>query len=178
LFAARRLTARTGVIQLVEAMPAVLAHCPTARLAIAGDGHLRKTIDERVRRLDLEDSVRLLGRISNKDLRDWYRTADLTITPTQELEGFGLSTAESLAVGTPALVTPVGANPELVHDLHPHLVATGSTPADLSRAICLLLDEKGLLKRLRAKARAHAHPRWSWDQVSERYLELYQRSSS
>jgi glycosyltransferase involved in cell wall biosynthesis len=173
LFAARRLTARTGVTELVEAMPEVVARHPGARLAVAGDGHLRADIERRIVALGVGDHVRLLGRVSDEDLREWYRAADLTVTPTQELEGFGLSTAEALAVGTPALVTPVGANPELVQDLEARLVAGGATPAHLARAICRLVDEAGLLARLRGPARDHAHPRWSWGQVADRYLELY-----
>ena len=174
LFAARRLTTRTGVIELVQAMPKVLARLPAARLAIAGDGHEREAIAREIDRLGLADKVRLLGRISDCDLLQWYRDADLTVTPTQSLEGFGLATGESMAVGTPALVTPVGANPELVRDLHPLLIAPGQQPAQLSEGICRLLETPGLLDRLGREARSHAHPRWSWDHVATRYLELYQ----
>ena len=119
LFSARRLTNRTGVLELVQALPTVLERWPRARLAIAGAGHLRTTITECIRRSGLEDRAVLLGRLGDTELRNWYRVADLTVTPSQELEGFGLSTAESLAVGTPALVTPVGANPEVVQEPPP-----------------------------------------------------------
>ena len=115
----------------------------------------------------------LLGRISDVELRDWYRAADLVVTPTQELEGFGLSTAEALATGTPVLVTPVGANPELVRDLDPQLVAEGSSSGDLARAICQLVDQPALLERVRRDARAWAETRWSWDRVVDRHLEIY-----
>ena len=173
LFTARRLTGRTGVSELVEAMPEVLVHHPQAQLAIAGDGHLRDIIDRRIRQLGLDRSVVLLGRISDVELRDWYRAADLVVTPTQELEGFGLSTAEALAVGTPVLVTPIGANPELVRELDPQLVAEGSSSADLARGICQLVDQPALLERVRRDARAWAETRWSWDRVVDRHLELY-----
>ncbi|HXN62716.1 MAG TPA: glycosyltransferase family 4 protein [Acidimicrobiales bacterium] len=173
IFSARRLTTRTGVLELVRAFPSVLARHRSARLAVAGDGHERDAVSNEIRRLGLTTEVRLLGRISNDDLLQWYRNADLTVTPTQLLEGFGLSTGESLAVGTPALVTPVGANAELVRDLHPLLVAPGPHPSELAEGICRLLDPPELLVRLRTNARSHAHPRWSWDHVSDRYLDLY-----
>jgi glycosyltransferase involved in cell wall biosynthesis len=174
LFAARRLTLRTGVLELVQALPAVLEQWPGARLAIAGDGHQRATIKEYIHRSGLDDRAVLLGRLDDAELRNWYRAADLTVTPSQELEGFGLSTAESLAVGTPALVTPVGANPEVVRDLHPLLVASGCGSADLAAGICRVLGELGLLHTLRSTARAQVHPQWSWAGVAGRYLELYQ----
>ena len=116
----------------------------------------------------------LLGRLGDRELRNWYRVADLTIVPSQELEGFGLSTAESLAVGTPVLVTPAGANPEVVQGLHPLLVAPGCRSEDLAAGICSVLAEPGLLRTLRSTARSQVHPRWSWAAVAQRYLELYE----
>lgn len=174
LFSARRLTLRTGVLELVQALPAVLERWPKARLAIAGTGHQRASIMECIRRSGLEDRAVLLGRLCDTELRNWYRVADLTVTPSQELEGFGLSTAESLAVGTPALVTPVGANPEVVQGLHPLLVAPGCRSKDLAAGICRVLGEPGLLQRLRSTARGQVHPQWSWSWVARRHLDLYQ----
>ena len=173
IFTARRLTVRTGVLELVRAMPEILRQRPHARLAIAGDGHQRQLIVDEVERLGLGCVVRLLGRIDDPSLLRWYRSADISVTPTQDLEGFGLATGESLAVGTPVLVTPVGANAELVHDLHPLLVATGSTSADLAASLLRVINEPGLLASLRCRARAHAHPRWAWSTVAAYYLDLY-----
>jgi len=174
LFSARRLSLRTGVLELVQALPAVLERWPGAQLVIAGDGHQRATITEYIRQSGLEGRAVLLGRIGNAELRNWYRVADMTVTPSQNLEGFGLSTAESLAVGTPALVTPVGANTEVVHGLHPLLVAPGCRSQDLAAGIRRVLGEPGLLETLRSAARAQVHPHWSWTRVARRHLELYQ----
>ena len=57
-----------------------------------------------------------------------YRAADLSVVPTVSLEGFGLIVIESLAAGTPCLVTPVGGLPEAVSGLSRALVlgATGA----------------------------------------------------
>jgi glycosyltransferase involved in cell wall biosynthesis len=173
LFTARRLTARTGVRQLVDAMPAVLRVYPAAKLAIAGTGALGEQIQNRVRMLGLTSAVRLLGNVEDGVLRSWYRASDLSVVPTQDLEGFGLSTAESLACGTPVLVSPAGANPELVAGLHPLLVAEGSGPTELAKAICLLLGQPRILEEVASRARLHAHPRCAWSTVASAYLEIY-----
>jgi len=170
---ARRLTLRTGVVELVQAMPEILERKPSARLAIAGDGHQRPVIEREIARSGLGASIRLLGRIDDAELLRWYRAADLTVTPTQHLEGFGLATGESLAVGTPALVTPVGANAELVRDLDPRLVASGCTPSDLATSLLRLVEYPDTLAGLRCRARDHAHPRWAWSTVAATYLDLY-----
>ena len=111
---ARRLVERTGVELLVAAMPEILREHPTAQLVIMGDGPRRGPIEKQLSDLGLAHAVHLLGRVSENDLLAWYRTADLVVTPTLEIEGFGLSTAEALSCGTPVVVTPVGANPEVV----------------------------------------------------------------
>ncbi|GAA3301725.1 glycosyltransferase family 4 protein [Dactylosporangium vinaceum] len=177
IFTARRLTPRTGVVECIAAMPAVLARHPGARLVVAGDGHLRTTIERQISSLGLEGRVDLLGRVSEARLREGYRSATLTVMPTAELEGFGLTTAESLACGTPVLVTPVGANPELVGDLDPRFVARSGDPADLADAMIRLLDNRAVLAAAR---RALPGPRvqsWSWPVVAGHYIELYARQA-
>ena len=99
---ARRLVARTGVELLVAAMPDILQAHPAAQLVITGDGPRREAIEKQLADLGIAHSVHLLGRVSDDDLLAWYRTADLVVTPTLELEGFGLSTAEAHVVRDPS----------------------------------------------------------------------------
>jgi glycosyltransferase involved in cell wall biosynthesis len=176
IFTARRLVARTGVEELVQAMRLLLQTSPRARMAIAGDGVRRKSIEAAIRSMGLSQSVRLLGRVSDSELRGWYRAADLTVMPTQELEGFGLTTAESLCCGTPVLVTPVGANPELVRDLHPLLVAEGKGPEAMVSALRLLLQSPEVMMAVKTQARPYAMERWSWNVVADKYVETYSES--
>lgn len=177
LFTARRLVDRTGVDQLVEAMPAVLAALPDARLRVAGAGARRDRVAALIERLGVGHAITLLGRIPDDDLLAEYRAADLAVTPTQELEGFGLSTAEALAVGTPAVVTPVGANPEVVEGLGEGLVAADRTPAAIAAAVVALATDAEALARVRAAARDHVHPRLGWPAVARRYEQLYREAS-
>jgi glycosyltransferase involved in cell wall biosynthesis len=66
--------------------------------------------------------VRLLGFVPDESLPSAYRAADLSVVPTVALEGFGLIVVESLAAGTPCLVTPVGGLPEAVSGLSRALI--------------------------------------------------------
>ena len=173
LFTARRFTARTGVAQLVQAMPAILQRFPSAKLAVAGDGRLRPEIEADISRLGLGGHVRLLGRVSDDELVRWYRSSDLGVTPTQELEGFGLTSGESMACGTPVLVTPVGANPELVASLDRSLVAGGTSAEAIAEAVVGVLSHPAQMRELRYRVRERAVSLWSWQVVVERHRNIY-----
>jgi glycosyltransferase involved in cell wall biosynthesis len=177
LFTARRLVPRTGVGELVRAMPQIVARFPGARLAVAGDGPLRDRLLAQIDELCLHDCVRLLGRVDEGALRGWYRAADLFVLPTQELEGFGLATAEALACGTPALGTPIGATPEILAQLDPGLVSPGTSCDDLAAAIVALLERPAALADIGRRARPCVHPGFGWPAVAQRYLQLYDELS-
>jgi glycosyltransferase involved in cell wall biosynthesis len=173
LVVARRLTPRTGVTELIEAMPQVLRDLPHAKLAVLGDGGQREHIADRILQLGLGDSVKMFGRVTDAQLVSWYRRADLVVMPTQELEGFGLTTAEAMACGTPVLVTPVGANAEVIRALGPRFQSSAPTPDSLARAIVELATDDASLSTAAKGARDAIHPHMSWTAIAEIHQQLY-----
>ena len=103
-----------GLENLVDAMVRVHAEVPDALCVVVGRGKLRDQLVARIARKNLQSHVQLLGFVPDEQLPFLYRAADLTVMPSLSLEGFGLSAVESLAAGTPVLVTPVGGLPEVV----------------------------------------------------------------
>ena len=112
LVTVRRLTRRMGLESLIGAIKEVHGRAPEILLLVGGKGQLSKELSARVLSLGLEKNVRFLGFVPDEQLPLAYRAADLTVVPTVTLEGFGLIAVESLAAGTPVLVTPVGDCPK------------------------------------------------------------------
>ena len=129
ILAVRRLVRRMGLEDLIDAVKQVKPRHPDVLLLIAGRGRLAEELQRRIDDADLADNVKLLGFVPDAHLPSLYRAANLSVVPTVALEGFGLITVESLAAGTPVLVTPVGGLPEAVAGLSPDLVLP-STGAD------------------------------------------------
>ena len=175
LFTARRLVTRTGVGELVRAMPLILEHEPGAKLVVAGDGPLRLTLQKVVAELNLRKTVTFLGRISEQELREWYRKADIAVTPTRNLEGFGLSTVEAMACGTVPLVTPVAANPEIVGRISPLLVAPGLDARGIADGV-LGLWNSAEYEFFRSTVRAAVHPHLGWPSVCSAYMTVYRQA--
>lgn len=172
LFTARRLVRRTGVEELIRAMPLILERKPYATLTIAGDGPLREHLQDVLEELDLREAVQMVGRVSDAVLRDWYRRADIAVTPTRNLEGFGLSTVEAMACGTVPLVTPVAANQEVVGEISALLVAPAADANGIAEGVLRLWEAPDFLS-IRASVRRVVHPRLGWSDVSRQYLRIY-----
>ena len=112
--------------------------------------------------------VRMLGRLPREDVLSAYRECDLFVLGS-DFEGYGLVLLEAMAAGLPFVSTPCGAAPELA--------ATGAG-ALATDARGMRSEIEGILadpKRrdaMRAAGLAAA-PRYSWDAVADRYLELF-----
>ncbi|CAM2138332.1 Glycosyltransferase family 1 protein [Pararobbsia alpina] len=156
----RRLARRMGIEDLIDSFRQVRHAVPDALLVIVGGGHLKDELAARIDQLGLHDHVRLLGRIEDDQLPLVYRASDLSIVPTVALEGFGLTTIESLAAGTPVLVTPVGGLPEAVSGLSPDLVLPNFGANALAAGIVDAL--RGHL-RLPSPDACHAYARTGFD---------------
>jgi glycosyltransferase involved in cell wall biosynthesis len=168
LVTVRRAEPRMGIEELLRAMPMVAA-AEDLRLAVVGGGLLTKELIRLSSQLGLDGRVRFVGRVSEDDLVDWYRAADLFVLPTVAYEGFGMVTVEALASGTPVVGTPVGATPELLEPLDPRLVAQGFDPDSLASAIreALTFSDDGF----RARCRDYALARFDWDRVTRMWEE-------
>jgi glycosyltransferase involved in cell wall biosynthesis len=158
LVTARRAEPRMGLEELLHA--AALLDQADVDLVVAGGGPFESDLLRLVGELDLHGRVRILGRLTEDQLRDLYRAGDLFVLPTIAYEGFGMVTVEALASGTPVVGTPVGATPELLEPLDPRLVATGSDAAALAAAIRTALDFVD--GAFRARCRDYALRRFDW----------------
>jgi glycosyltransferase involved in cell wall biosynthesis len=160
LLTVRRLEPRMGLDTLLRALGHLLETRKVV-LALAGVGSIEGSLRQLSEDLGLGSHLRFLGRVSDQELLDLYRSADLFVLPTVAYEGFGMVTAEALACGTPVVGTPVGATPELLRPLEPRLVAQGADVEPLAAAIADALELVG--PDFRRRCREYACARFSWD---------------
>jgi len=160
LLTVRRLVGRMGLINLVRSMALVQKMHPDTLLLIAGQGHLRASIEDLVRHLELEDSVRLLGFVPEEELPALMAAADLFVLPTEQLEGFGMATIEALACGLPVLGTAVGATPEILAPIDARLITRDQSPSGIAQGIEFWLSQREELTQLRARCREAALVRY------------------
>lgn len=167
----RRLVHRMGLATLIEAFATLRGDHPGARLIIAGRGPLESELRQKAASAGCEDTVIFTGFLPDEELPPAYAAADFSIVPSESLEGFGLTTLESLACGTPVLVTPVGGLPETVCELDPALILAGKDAASLAEGI-----RRGLAGELPSSGacRAHVEARFDWSAIARRVAAVYE----
>jgi glycosyltransferase involved in cell wall biosynthesis len=169
----RRLIHRVGLEGLIDAMTELRKSTPEALLLIAGRGALGGELAARIAARGLQDQVRLLGFVAEDDLPCLYRACDLSIVPSVALEGFGLPTIESLAAGTPVLVTPIGGLPETVAELDPALVLPDASAGSLADAMRRALGDLGRLPSPETCTR-YVREHFHWPVIARKVLAVYQ----
>ncbi|MGF1492529.1 MAG: glycosyltransferase family 4 protein [Microcoleaceae cyanobacterium] len=171
LFTPRRLVNRMGIDVLLNALVTVKTAVPEVWLAIAGKGALRETLERQSIELGLEHQVEFLGYLPDESLPVAYQAADLTVVPSQALEGFGLIVLESLASGTPVFCTPVGGMPEILQPFSPELVTDAiDAQAIATRLVSVLTGQIGLPDRTICREYAVNH--FNWPDIAHRVREV------
>lgn len=172
LLTVRRLVARMGLKNLIEAMKHVKEKHPDTLLLIGGKGYLKDVIQRQIVSNTLENNVQLLGFIPEEKLSQYYQAADFFVLPTVALEGFGVSTIEALACGTPVIGTPIGATPEVIGPIGMEFLCKDSTPEAIAERILWWLD-KGLTPAIRRLCREYCISRFSQGCVIPRLEKIF-----
>ena len=148
-------------------MVEALAAAPEADLLIVGDGPERPAIEALARERGIADRVRLLGAMPQDRLPEIYSAADLLLLPSSR-EGWPNVLLESMACGTPVLVSDIDGMADIVAAPAAGRIAKDCTPGGLAAAI------RGLLASLpdRADTRAYAEG-FDWRSTTEGQLELF-----
>ena len=175
LLSVRRLVKRVGLEGLVRAMQTIRRSVPDVLLMIAGKGPLRDGLEAMIADLDLQDHARILGFVPEDDLPLAYRAATLSVMPTVALEGFGLSAVESLAAGTPVMVTPIGGLPTIVSGLSGDLIFASARSDELASPIARAL--RGALNLPSGtECRNYAAAHFDWSVIAEQTQEVYRHA--
>lgn len=163
---------RKGVRHLLQAMPTVLAHCPTCRLVIIGEGEQATALQQLSHTLQLDDRVQFVGTQSQAQVGEWLRQARLFVLPSIE-EGQGVVLLEALASGTPCVGSAVGGIQDVITEDVGRLVPAENAAA-LAQAMIAVLeaDDWEVLSR---NARRRIEEVYDWKNLAMRLVSMYQQ---
>jgi glycosyltransferase involved in cell wall biosynthesis len=149
-----------------------LVEAPETNCVFAGDGPMRRRLEQLSVELGLEERVVFLGAVSPTRLAALYTGADLLVLPTFS-ETTSLVAFEAMACGTPVLSTRVAGLPELVRDWHTGFLVKPGDVGQLAMAIRFLTADRKRLNRMGSEAQRRVRKRFVWPNVARQYLGLY-----
>lgn len=171
-----RVTPRKGVRFLIQAFKILSARYDQVRLLIVGDGNEKKSLEDLVQGLDLNDKVEFAGAIAHENVLGFYQRANVFVLPSLN-EGMSNVMLEALACGLPVVATETGGTKELLTDNVNGLVVKMKDADDLAEKIERLILHPELEKAMSLESRKLAQT-LSWGKVADEYVELYRKTSN
>jgi len=168
-----RIVPLKGIDKLLMAMPYLENRQRLKLLVIGGDEYCRdemKRLKSLAQSLQIHDSVSFLGFVKHEELPYFYSAADLCVLPSY-YESFGLVALESLACGTPVVVTKVGGLESVIRQGDTGYVVLDNTPFRLANKMALLLsmsNKKEAISSIRASV-----TKFSWSKIAEAIVNEY-----
>ena len=162
-----RLSEQKGLTYLLDAMS--LLTIKDIRLFIVGEGELREELENKVKELNLQDSVIFLG--YRKDIVECINSFDFCVLPSV-FEGFGLVAIEAFMNSKTLVATDIPGLNEVVTNKNGVLVPA-KDPAALASAIDKLATDATLRQELSSQAKKDYENRFSYSMFLENYRALY-----
>jgi glycosyltransferase involved in cell wall biosynthesis len=166
-----RLVPHKGVDVIVRALPKLPAD---VRLLVVGRGPRLPELHALARRLGVDDRIRFCPDVSDAELPQYLRAADLFVFPSQNrLEGFGLVVAEALAAGLPVVIADMPGVREVIEPGKEGLLVEPFIQQDLVEKLTLLLDDPALRRRMALAARERAEQKFGLGTVVDQLTRVY-----
>jgi glycosyltransferase involved in cell wall biosynthesis len=167
-----RLVEKKGTKVLIDA----IARIAGAKLAIIGDGPLRKTLEEQAR--ELGDRVRFLGELPSDDVANWMRRAAVLAAPSVtaadgDAEGLPNVVVEAAASGLPVVGTRHSGIPEAIEEGVTGLLVPEGDAGALAARLADLLGSESLRREMGAAARRLAERKFSRQMLTARLESIY-----
>ena len=168
-----RLIAQKGLMTLLLAWRQVLDRARPGEapreLIIVGEGPQRPRLERTIRKLDLADSVRLVGAVPRAQVFTHLQQADVFALPVRTRlaglnpEGLCLAALEAAACGLPVIIGNSGGAPETVCDGSSGFVVPSDDHHLLAARLDQLLDNPALARDMGNRGRSYVTQHFSSD---------------
>lgn len=152
---------------LIEAMNEVVKHRKDVLCIIVGSGKLKNKLEKQIKKLKLEDHVKLVGGKTHDEIPIWMNACDIFVLPSLR-ESFGVVQIEAMACGKPVVATYNGGSEEIITSGDYGLLVKPANPEELAEKILIALDRGWDYEKISKYAK-----QFTWENVAKNILEVY-----
>lgn len=160
---------------LLDAARRIVREQPDVEFLLVGDGPLRRTLEERVRRDDLTRHVRFLG--ERTDVASLLHAADVFVLPSRS-EACPNGVLEAMATGLPVVAARVGGLPEMIESGLSGVLVPPDHPEALAAVVLDLIRRPSFALKLGRAARVEIENRFSLERMVSAFTTLYRSELS
>lgn len=158
---------------LIKALQIVINSIPNLSVYIAGSGPQEKELKTLVKKLNLENYVKFLGFISNEEKYQYYKACKVVVVPSRwDCQPAALF--DAAASEKPAIASDM-ANPGIIEEGKTGFIFKSEDIKDLASKMIVLLKNEKLREEMGKAAKAKVK-QYDWNQVAERYIEIYKEA--
>jgi phosphatidylinositol alpha-mannosyltransferase len=162
---------RKGLLDLLKAYRILRKTGCNCRLLIVGTGPLGREARRYVATRRLQ-GVEFLGRVSDDEKAQLYRTADVYVSPATGGESFGIVLLEAMAAETPIVASDIHGYKGVLRRGREGLLVPPREPKELAAAIARLLRDDELRAEMGRAGAARAQE-FSWERVTAKVDDFY-----
>jgi len=161
-----------NVSLLIRAIPIVLKEEPETKFLIAGDGAEKKYLESEVKNLNINSSVRFLGRVPHEEMPDLLSQADIYVS-TSLYDGTSVSLLEAMASGAFPVVTDIPANREWITTGQNGFLVPVDEEKCLADRIIDAIRNQALLEKSRMVNLSIVEEKALWSVIIEKIKRMY-----
>ena len=161
-----------GIDVLLQAWYLVHKQAPQARLIIVGDGDLQFQLERLAKALGIAYSVEFTGLQS--DVPAQLHRGNVAVLPSR-WEGIPNALLEAMACGLSCVATRVSGSEDIIRHGVNGLLVESEDHQGMAQALLTLLHDPVLAQKYGRAAREMVERHYSFEEVMDRYVELYQR---
>lgn len=175
-----------GFHKLLMAMPMILQKYPDTTIVVAGNSVTKyKTLKEKIKigsygkylrdlmtKMQLENRVKVLGRLNASQMKDMYLSSSVYVSPSF-CENSPNSMGEAMVLGTPVITARVGGIPSMAKEDEEVLMYDAPKESELANQIIKLFGDRDLALSLSKNASKRAMVTHNPDTNFARLLEIY-----
>jgi len=158
---------------LIEAASIISKGYKDVQFIIAGNGPLRRYLEELVRKRDLRDNVKFIGSVPKSLMPQLYKVGHIFVN-TSLSEGLPLSILESMASEVPVISFNVGGVPEAIDDGIEGFLVPPKDYKKLAEKIEYLLDNPTERRLMGNRARKKVESEFNIDKKTEMIIKIYE----
>jgi phosphatidylinositol alpha-mannosyltransferase len=162
---------RKGLVELLKAYRILRKTGCDCRLLVVGQGPLSREARRYVatRRLG---GVEFLGRVSDEEKAQLFRSTDIYVSPATGGESFGIVLLEAMAAGKPIVASDIHGYKGVVRRDREAILVPPREPKELAAAIARLLRDDALRDEMGRNGLARAQE-FSWERVTGKVDAFY-----